>query len=291
MRTRYLSCGAIALMSSLSLQAAEPPMAEREQLNAVVWYQAAAESQANGEQTYRAATDQLARLKRNKAITALPEQLTVAGYKRLPPAVILDIDETVLDNSPYNAWQVASGLPYSEPSWDAWVAERKATAVPGAKAFISAARRMGFKVLYVTNRNCEKQGGYDAQGWAKNCPQLQATLANLEAELGYRPDYADMLLKYQRAEWDGKGVRRQLLANRYRIAMLVGDDLNDFVDRNTYQPEQHAANWGRSWFVLSNPMYGSSLRALGNNLSKRYGSLKPWQWAPAKVAEPAVVNP
>src|SRR5690606_39342431 len=70
----------------------------------------------------------------------------------LKPAVVLDIDETVLDNSPYQARLVRDGGEYSDPSWDAWVEERKARAVPGVVEFARAANARGVTLVYISNR-------------------------------------------------------------------------------------------------------------------------------------------
>src|SRR5690606_2336447 len=75
-----------------------------------------------------------------------------APLAALPPAVIMDIDETVLDNSPYQARLVAGGGEYDEATWSGWVEERKARPVPGVLEFARAAQARGVTILYLSNR-------------------------------------------------------------------------------------------------------------------------------------------
>jgi acid phosphatase len=185
-----------------------------------------------------------------------------ATLARLPTAIIVDLDETVLDNSFYQARRALAGGEFDESSWDAWVSEGAAPAVPGAVEFLRAASRAGHKVFYVTNRSCPRGTAPGA-----GCPSREATLRNLVA-LGL-PDAGapDALLQRgDRPEWSGssKVSRRNWVAERYRIVALAGDDLHDFVDRAEYaqRREELAPLFGTRWFLLPNAMYGSWERAL-----------------------------
>jgi acid phosphatase len=170
--------------------------------------------------------------------------------------VILDVDETVLDNSPYQARLLVSGESYSSDTWARWVEEAAADPVPGALDFTRRADRLGIAVFYVTNRRA---------------PLEVATRANLE-DLGFpvRDDYDVLLLRGEKPEWSGaKSSRRRAVATTHRVLMLVGDDLNDFVDADGLTVAErdslallHGAFWGERWRVLPNPTYGSWERAL-----------------------------
>jgi acid phosphatase len=252
-----------AAPSRMSPSASAPPVVGRETVNATLWMQRAAEYRIAAEQVYGLATERL-----TTAIaapgTAVVEQRGAdpAMLARLPTAIIVDLDETVLDNSFYQARRALAGGEFDESSWDAWVSEGAAPAVPGAVEFLRAASRAGHKVFYVTNRSCPRGTAPGA-----GCPSREATLRNLVA-LGL-PDAGapDALLQRgDRPEWSGssKVSRRAWLAERYRIVALAGDDLHDFVDRAEYaqRREELAPLFGTRWFLLPNAMYGSWERAL-----------------------------
>jgi acid phosphatase len=247
----------------MSPSASAPPVVGRETVNATLWMQRAAEYRIAAEQVYGLATERL-----TTAIaapgTAVVEQRGAdpATLARLPTAIIVDLDETVLDNSFYQARRALAGGEFDESSWDAWVSEGAAPAVPGAVGFLRAASRAGHKVFYVTNRSCPRGTAPGA-----GCPSREATLRNLVA-LGL-PDAGapDALLQRgDRPEWSGssKVSRRAWVAERYRIVALAGDDLHDFVDRADYaqRREELAPLFGTRWFLLPNAMYGSWERAL-----------------------------
>jgi acid phosphatase len=252
-----------AAPSRMSPSASAPPVVGRETVNATLWMQRAAEYRIAAEQVYGLATERL-----TTAIaapgTAVVEQRGAdpAMLARLPTAIIVDLDETVLDNSFYQARRALAGGEFDESSWDAWVSEGAAPAVPGAVEFLRAASRAGHKVFYVTNRSCPRGTAPGA-----GCPSREATLRNLVA-LGL-PDAGapDALLQRgDRPEWSGssKVSRRAWVAERYRIVALAGDDLHDFVDRAEYaqRREELAPLFGTRWFLLPNAMYGSWERAL-----------------------------
>jgi acid phosphatase len=191
----------------------------------------------------------------------------------------MDIDETVLDNNEPQARMLLQGTCPGEFDvvWDAWVAERAAPAVPGAAAFIRAARELKdpqgrrVRVFLITNRECGARAGI-----ASACPQQDDTLANLRA-LGL--DAAtlddDLMLKSERPEWVSEKLpRRKQAAQEYRIVLNVGDDLADFIadvrgkslDEREQARCRHREWWGTRWFMIPNPMYGSWQRSLGPDL-------------------------
>jgi len=226
-----------------------------ENLNAVAWLQTAVEYSASTEQAYRLATLQLDAALKDPSWTAAIEQK--ADASKLPPAVVLDIDETVLDNSPFQARLVRDNSTYSEEAWQRWVAETRATAVPGAKEFTQYAAQKGVAVFYISNRMAVSE---------------TPTRTNLQA-LGFPLDAkVDTLLsRGERPEWaaSGKGARREFVAANYRILLLIGDDLGDFVVNATGTVEERLARtagnddwWGRRWIMIPNPTYGSWERAI-----------------------------
>lgn len=250
--------------------AAKPDAASADDnLNAVLWMQRSEEYRASAETIYRAAADKLdAALKEKNWDALVPEERDNAGktadlkLANLKPAVIMDIDETVLDNSPYQARLVAGGKEYDEVTWDQWVAEKKAKPVPGVVDFAKAAQARGVTILYLSNRAVHLK---------------DATLANLKA-VGMPVASEDVFLGLgtfvKDCEQNGseKNCRRRLAGQNYRVLMQFGDQLGDFVqilantpaDRTKLLDQYH--DWfGERWWMLPNPSYGGWEPALFNN--------------------------
>ena len=229
--------------------------APHQNLNAVLWMQRALEYEATTVQAYRLARLQLDIALRDDGWTAAIEQARGAGS--LKPAVILDIDETVLDNSYYQARMVRDGTAFSDDTWDRWCEEARATAIPGAREFTRYAAERGVTVFYISNRRASVE---------------QATRANLNAQGFPLSDGTDtVLMRGERPEWSAsaKGPRRAHVARGFRVLLLLGDDLGDFVTDAAGTPEArrsraepHADWWGQRWIMLPNPSYGSWERAI-----------------------------
>jgi 5'-nucleotidase (lipoprotein e(P4) family) len=222
-----------------------------EGLNGVLWVQTSAEFWALTTATYDSAQLLLERALTDRSWTAALEQ--AAGSESLPPAVILDLDETVLDNSPQQAQMALERTVYQQDMWNAWVEKAAAAAIPGAQSFIAFAEKRGVRVFFVTNRAAAEQA---------------ATLKNLAA-LGIAASDETVLTPGENGWTSDKTGRRAEIARSYRVLLLVGDDMNDFVSTATLTPPQrlelakkHADRWGRGWILLPNAMYGSWERAL-----------------------------
>ncbi len=249
-------------------------------MNAVLWEQTAAEYRGNSWVVYQSATKSLRDVIGAKDRTAAIEQAEMeacvpgapcdsAALKELPAAVVLDVDETILDNSAYEARLIRDGSQFNADTWDQWVASRSARAIPGAVAFITAAKQSGAAVIYITNRSCAARKNDPSKD---PCPQRQDTLENMKS-LGF-PALASsdlMLLQNQTPEWSSsdKRIRREFVAKTYRIAMLIGDDLGDLapnikkpVDERFEVVDQYRNLYGTFWFQLANPVYGSWMNSL-----------------------------
>ena len=223
---------------------------------AVLWSQASLEHDVNCVQAFKLAKAKLREGLANPQWSAATEQGSDFATKR--PAVILDVDETVLDNGPFNARLVKLGSAYDPSHWDRWCEEAKAEPLPGAKEFIHFAIRSGVDVFFVTNRDKKLKS---------------ATAANLALALGMTIDSGHLLLKNERPDWPSdKTSRRAFIAKTHRIVLLVGDDFNDFValgkknssDRGT-AGEHFQTSWGHHWILIANPMYGNWEKAVYNN--------------------------
>lgn len=223
-------------------------------LNATMWVQHSAEYDAVALGTFASARRALdAALADKTWVGTLEESGDNASQ---PPAIIVDADETVIDNVMYQARAVRAGRTFDADSWQAWVDESAATPVPGAKEFLDYAKSRGVTVFYVTNRDHPNE--------------TEGTRRNLQ-NLGYPmvSGTETLLMRGSRPEWKSdKSTRRAHVAQNYRVLLLLGDDLNDFVNaREKTKAEreallhEHHANWGTRWFMLPNPMYGSFERA------------------------------
>ena len=254
------------LLAFLAAATAACGQSAYENLNAVLWIQTAAEKRALAVQTYRAAERQLLAALKDPNWTAALEQ--TGDYQKLPPAVILDLDETVLDNSALMARFVLGKSAFNEAAWTRWINERRAPAVAGAVDFLKVAHANGVAVFYVTNRMCDPAKADDPTADVLRSLSLPFSPHRLFCRTGA----AD------------KSSRRQRVAGSYRVLLLIGDDLNDFVtlpvgpaavDARRTLAAAHDRYWGDRWFVLPNPMYGSWERALGIEVSKKREALRP----------------
>ena len=237
-------------------------------LYSTLWLQASAESKAHSYQAYSVAQNHLLQAINDVSWTASLEQ--AAGFESLPTAIILDVDETILDNAQFQAKMVLDGVLYDDQEWDRWVALQTAPALPGAVAFINRAIDLGVEVFYITNRDCR-----DRVGSTVVCPQKYDTIENLK-KVGIKGvKAANVMLKYEKSDWlSEKQSRREQVVKSNRVLMLIGDDLGDFlphVKKNITVSQradlvgQYAARWGKHWIVLVNPTYGSWMSTLSNN--------------------------
>jgi acid phosphatase len=186
---------------------------------------------------------------KDKTWTEATEQ--TGNFSSLPPAVICDVDETLLDNSGYQAWNITAGTSFSNETWSKFVASRTSTAVPGAVDFANYAASKGVTVFYVSNRTADGE---------------QATrdnMAKLAFPMGGNLD--TFLMSKEKEDWtSAKGTRRAFIAQNYRILLLLGDNFGDFVDayKGTEADRKqvfdaNAFRWGHDWIMLPNPSYGS----------------------------------
>lgn len=224
-------------------------------VNAVLWVQSAPEYRAVALGTYATARRMLDDALADRTWSAEPQQ--TGDFASLPPAVILDLDETSIDNSKFESRVVREGKTYDEKVWQSWVNEAGGGGVPGAPEFLAYCKSRGVTPFYITNRDTTEQAG---------------TRANVE-KLGYPLETSvdNLLVRGDREEWKAsdKGPRRAWVASQYRVLLLLGDDLNDFAnarDKSSVERDRilsdNAARWGRQWFMLPNPMYGSFERAV-----------------------------
>jgi 5'-nucleotidase (lipoprotein e(P4) family) len=236
-----------------------PRLDPHEDLDSILWQQTAAEYRANTTTVYRAAAAALS-------------GLAAANHSGKEPVVVFDLDETVLDNSRFQGRLLAEQRKYDSDLWDCWVGQKQALLVPGTELLFRALVEQRVRARFITNRKCLPRDGED-------CPQERETLENLNALLkdtGYVATPEESLLSAEKdpstgALWDDeKKARREFVSKTHAIVMLVGDDLADFLEgvRKATIAARAAAlekvddRWGKSWFLLPNPSYGSWVNAV-----------------------------
>lgn len=242
--------------------AAPAGTAANDNLNATAWTQTALEHDLVYLQTYRDAQAHLLVALKDPRWDALPKEDRSTPLKGLKPAVVLDIDETVLDNSPYQARLVRNGGEFNEADWAAWCKAEKARALPGAVAFAQFAASHGIAVIYLSNRAKDLD-----QATLSNLRKVGMPVSGSEAFLGL-----GTVVDGCEQAGSEKNCRRQLVSQHYRVLMQLGDQLGDFISvyaSNAAARDQAITPYlpwiGTRWFVLPNPTYGAWESALFNN--------------------------
>ena len=232
-------------------------------MDAVVWLQTSTEYAAVAAGIYATATAALEEIAKSEA----------GRTHRM--AIVLDIDETVLDNSRYQVQLVFDDTTYEGGTWDQWIALRAASAVPGAVDFIRASQSLGFHVAFITNRACRAR-----PDTPDDCPQKLDTRVNLE-EIGIDTKATTLFLRGERpadrcrallsaaerpdGKWSSdKTSRRACVRLDHGIVMLFGDQLGDFTEEQGGPSGESGRDiatvfgeyWGKTWFMLPNPTYG-----------------------------------
>lgn len=221
-------------------------------VGATLWYQRAAELKALSYQAFNIARLQL----------DLDLQFNEEPSER---AIIVDIDETILDNSAYQAHVVLSGKGFDPQTWEQWVDLAQASALPGAVEFINYAHSQGVEVFYITNR-------YE-RGREK-------TIKNLA--LWGLPVKSENLL--MRVDEHSKKQRRQQVKDQYRVVLLMGDQLEDFSHRfddvdlaeRDEVTEFYRDQFGHRFIILPNPMYGMWERLFYQDQTQKQSRWQVW---------------
>lgn len=177
-----------------------------------------------------------------------------------PPAVVLDVDETVLLNLGYEYDEAVSGRSFSPERWAEWerTGARMVAPVPGAVTTLRALRQAGITVIFNSNRE------------AVNAAGTIAALAGVG--LGPAVPGDTLWLRGDAGGGSGKDLRRAAISARYCVVAMAGDQLGDFSDhfnasqydirtrRDVANSQPWAGLWGEGWFLIPNPVYGSGVR-------------------------------
>lgn len=253
--------GVIVILSSLTMIMSCNPQKEEKEvviedeivitetseflINATLWVQQSAEYQACCYQAF------------NYAKIALDTRMNVADMSK-PLAVVLDVDETLLDNSYYEANLIETNTTYTSETWKEWSDMQCATAIPGAVEFLNYVDSKGIEIIYVSNRR-------------EN--ELEASIVNME-KVGFPAVSEDNI--FFRTDESSKVARRAMVSENYNIILLVGDNLADFAedfeDRSANYGKDVVANnkdkFGTEYIILPNPMYGKWERVLPSDEDK-----------------------
>ena len=252
----------VSFFAFLSACTSTPAVHSPEDDLGIQWVKHSAEYQAITRQVYQSAEKDLANFINDPEWSAMPGHPREDG---LPPAVVIDVDETVVSNVDF---QIAFERPFTNRKMYDYFQEHEAIPVAGVVEFVTAAREAGVTVFFVTNRPCAP-----IEGKPGDCPQKDWTLKEL-ASIGIESDKDHVLLANERG-WDRAKIgRREHIAENYRVIMLFGDDLGDFtpcVRKTLYGPctepatkesrqalvDQHRHYWGHGWYTVPGPMHGS----------------------------------
>lgn len=211
--------------------------------NATIWFQKSAEMEAAFLQAYGY----------GKLLLDLKIDTLKANTKK--PAVILDLDETVLDNSPYEARLFLNGETYGSQSWEKWCKEAKAKALPGAQDFLSYADKLGIDIFYISNRKANV---------------LESTLKNLKDLNLPQADTDHVMLQTAGSD---KTERREMVKETHQVILYVGDNLTDYseeyanrgADLGKELVQKNKEELLYNFIMLPNPMYGEWESAIYDN--------------------------
>ena len=261
----------MAVLAGGGVRAQETPPAN-DLLLATLWTQRAVEYRANTLTVYALARIRLDEALADRSWTAAPAEQK-GDFQSLPPAVVLDVDETLLDNSKYQVWMMRTNQSFSTKSWNQFCAAQISAAIPGAVEFTKYADSKGVKVFYVTNRGAETE------------TDTRENMAKLGFPLGGNVD--TFLMQGEKPDWTGaKSTRRAVIARDYRILLNMGDNLGDFDDRYRSSEvdrvkafEAGMPYWGKQWLMLPNPTYGSFDTApYGHDFKKSRDEQRKAKW-------------
>lgn len=228
-------------------------VSDRLRLDGSLWVQTSGEYHALARQTYATATAEI--------LSRLPSR--APGGR--PLAVVLDLDETVIDNGFYNYERAVRGEGFDPDSWDQWLRLHidDMEAVPGAREFIAAMRAVDIAVIFISNRPASRE----RETW-----EALAAVAGVEQAPGVE--------MYLQDGGSDKSLRRAAVLATYDVVGWIGDQLSDFPFEDLApDPEARWANvcspeflsqFGTMWFLLPNPIYGNWLDLLDPGSSIRY---------------------
>ena len=199
----------------------------------------------------------------NVAMNAVKMAVTDPSHQRKPLAIVLDADETVVDNTKLMGESIANGNGrFDAPWWRQAVHQGKSQAMPGAVEFLNEVHKQGVEIFYVSNRYAPVN--------------LDVTIQNFK-ELGFPSVDKDHVLLFEKDS--DKQPRFDAIAKKYSVVLYMGDNAGDFpigtkgktlAERNGII-DAHKEDFGTTFVVFPNPAYGSWVSAL----AKGYQNFSP----------------
>ena len=178
------------------------------------------------------------------------QAVTDAKREKKPWVVVLDVDETALDNSAYQLEMAAYGTSFDFESWNAWCERRAAPAVPGAVAFVETVRGAGGQIVYITNRSSVTDDATRANLTAVGLWQEGDVLCTQTEDKTYD--------KVTRRGEVRTGTGSCSIGKPAHVVAYIGDTITDFPDAE--EAPDIASPFGTQYFLLPNPMYGSWMK-------------------------------
>ena len=297
MRAALVSVAALALTACATTPVPEAPVASADAPDTMQWLYGSGEAAGASIQAWRSLTDYAIARSRERRVPqsvamgiggqVAEPQTCARGDSWKPLAVVFDVDETVILNTGYEYWSAKTGASFSKESWKKWEESGASYVrpVPGAVTGIRRLREAGITPVFNTNRE------FSAEGAAK---------AISAAGLGDAVHRETLFLRGDDGVNSGdKDGRRALIAQRYCVIALAGDNLGDFADvfnddalpaaerRELAARGDLAQLWGNGWFVLPNPVYGDSLKG---TLDEVFPEGTRWSPDTARSDAPAIMN-
>jgi 5'-nucleotidase (lipoprotein e(P4) family) len=242
MAASFMSLSLIAVKTNAQQAVAPKVNLQEQNIMSALWFQTSGEAKALYYQSYN--------IGKLRLDGKLAEKSKQSGLK---PAIILDIDETIVDNSPRIVWNIKNkqGPTFS---WKSWVNRAQAKALPGAIEFLKYAESKGVEIYYISNRD-----EINIVATIQNLKKIGAPMADREHVLLQKPNEI------------GKESRRMKVAKTHDIVLLFGDNLGDFSGFDHLSPSERVnvvdrrrEEFGKKLIVFPNPMYGDWEDAIYN---------------------------
>lgn len=226
-----------------------PPVNTSEQLSnqlvqSVLWYQSSVERKMIYAMSFK------------RAEQLLKQNMQKYGKSKKQLAVVVDIDETILDNSPYEGYLIKNQMAFTPETWQHWVNKAKADLLPGSRDFLTKVEQSGIEIFYISNRSME---------------DLEPTMQNLRMHELPFIDPGHIMLK---TDLSSKTDRKKVIQESYKIILSVGDQYSDFdsegyalnfevgMEQANYQLADSVLN---HFVLLPNPMYGEFEKMIAPN--------------------------
>ena len=231
-KSLFLILGLAILLNSCQQNKYDESKSQDHLIMSTLWYQRSSEMKAIYYQCF------------NWAKIRIDSEVAKNDSKKL--AVVVDIDETMLDNSPFETNCIQTGKGYSKETWSEWTSQINAKPLPGAVEFSKYAESNHVEIFYISNRGVA---------------EFDVTLKNLQKENFAFADSSHLLLK---TNTSSKKSRRNLIKENYEIILLIGDNMGDFSEIFEDRSDNFGFNlieenkefFGERFIVLPNPMYG-----------------------------------